>query len=319
MKVSDLRESKEQRLVKKIQGVLTPELLKPQFRACWNPSNPMAGHCYAATEALYHLLGGPQSGWKPVRGKDPQGVTHWWLQRGEERLDPTGEQYEEPPYAAGHPGGFLTREPSKRARIIMQRVTEAVSPRRQQDMMVEFSCGSCMYLAYVLNKKFGLPIGGFVGDSDDDGTLDDTVHVWAELPDGRVADIYGVHDWDEFYAKWNDVAEDQGFFEYESNLDPDWVLSLAKQGKWTPQRQRIHQQTLKNAYRAVVDILQKEIEDEQPSRSKYEPQTALDYMIDDTGGLGTAPTSQRTQGIDSHGYGPNYVSDLIDLGPEWSD
>ena len=51
-----------QSLIKKIQSVLTPDLLK----GMWNKKfdNPLAGHCYVAAETLYWMLGGPESDWK---------------------------------------------------------------------------------------------------------------------------------------------------------------------------------------------------------------------------------------------------------------
>ncbi|MGD9638658.1 MAG: hypothetical protein AB7U85_06325 [Alphaproteobacteria bacterium] len=119
---------REALLISQIKKVLTPDLLKPEFRASYIETNPMAGHCYAASEALYHLLGGSNSGYTPCRGKDDLGVTHWWLQnKGGEILDPTAEQYlsvgRTPPYKNGKGGGFLTKLPSKRAREIIRRVS----------------------------------------------------------------------------------------------------------------------------------------------------------------------------------------------------
>ena len=49
-------ESYEQ-LMDEIKKVLTPDLLKGMWKND-NPNNPLAGHCYAATEALYWILGG---------------------------------------------------------------------------------------------------------------------------------------------------------------------------------------------------------------------------------------------------------------------
>jgi hypothetical protein len=111
--------------IQRIQQVLTPDLLKPQFRK--KGEHPLYGHCYAASEALYHKLGGKNKGYKPVRGKDEKGITHWWLlDKDGNILDPTSEQYTskglEPPYENGRPAGFLTREPSKRAREILRRI-----------------------------------------------------------------------------------------------------------------------------------------------------------------------------------------------------
>ncbi|MBS3908071.1 MAG: hypothetical protein KGZ93_00330 [Actinobacteria bacterium] len=109
-----------------IQEVLSPDLLKSAY-VIINKGNPMYGHCYAATEALYYLLGGKESGWQPCRGKDAEGVTHWWLRNADGQiLDPTVEQYttvgKKPPYASGRNGPFLTQQPSKRANEIIARV-----------------------------------------------------------------------------------------------------------------------------------------------------------------------------------------------------
>ena len=41
-------------IIKKIQSVLTPDLLKGMWKKDFD--NPMAGHCYAATEALYWII-----------------------------------------------------------------------------------------------------------------------------------------------------------------------------------------------------------------------------------------------------------------------
>lgn len=115
-----------------IRGVLTPDLLKPAFRA--GGAHPAHGHCYAASEALWHMLGGPASGLTPCRGRDGDGIVHWWLDDDAGRvLDPTAGQYlaagKAPSYAAGRRGGFLTRAPSTRAREIMRRVAERIEGR----------------------------------------------------------------------------------------------------------------------------------------------------------------------------------------------
>lgn len=111
----------------RIKQHLTPDLLKPRFRRKAEGQHPTFGHCYVAAEALYHLLGGREAGLKAVRGRDDQGIVHWWLEDAEGAiLDPTAEQYTSkglsPPYERGRAAGFLTREPSKRARVLMDRV-----------------------------------------------------------------------------------------------------------------------------------------------------------------------------------------------------
>jgi 2-polyprenyl-3-methyl-5-hydroxy-6-metoxy-1,4-benzoquinol methylase len=116
----------EENSINKILRVLTPDLLKRDYVEA-NKTNETYGHCYAASEALYHLLGGKASGLVPMNGKDSNGVVHWWLRSKDSRvIDPTATQYTSiglnPPYEAGKGGGFLTKEPSRRAQTIIDRV-----------------------------------------------------------------------------------------------------------------------------------------------------------------------------------------------------
>jgi hypothetical protein len=82
------------------------------------------GNCYVASEALFHLLGGKAAGYKPMRmhtGTD----THWFLMHVETGLvlDPTASQFDTPPdYSKAVGCGFLTKDPSKRAKKLMQEI-----------------------------------------------------------------------------------------------------------------------------------------------------------------------------------------------------
>ena len=113
-------------LLQNIKNNLTPDLLKKEY-VDQNKTNPMFGHCYVATEALYHLL--QNKDYKPHRAKDKNNIVHWWLQniKTKEILDPTADQYyslgEKPPYGNGKCGGFLTKQPSKRAKKLIDRIT----------------------------------------------------------------------------------------------------------------------------------------------------------------------------------------------------
>ena len=93
-------------------------------RAPWKGSaNPLAGHCYVASEAAWHAMGGKDSGYVPQTIRH-EGATHWYLRHAEHGtiLDLTASQFSTPvPYAKGRGCGFLTREPSKRARIVLER------------------------------------------------------------------------------------------------------------------------------------------------------------------------------------------------------
>lgn len=111
-------------IIAKVQRALSPDLLSGRWKV---QTHPLEGHCYIAAEALWHLLGPDE--WRPFCAsyKDEGGkATHWWLEHRitGERADPTREQYEpdEPPYHIGKPMRFLTKAPSKRARIVIDRV-----------------------------------------------------------------------------------------------------------------------------------------------------------------------------------------------------
>jgi len=44
----------------------------------------MFGHCYVATEGLYHLL--QSSEYFPHCARDEDGIVHWWLEDGTGKL-----------------------------------------------------------------------------------------------------------------------------------------------------------------------------------------------------------------------------------------
>ena len=114
-------------LIKQIKSLLSPAMLKREYRDK-NKDNPMFGHCYVATEALFYCLG--DSNFKPMRGRDSNGIVHWWLMNtlSGEILDATSEQYTSvglnPPYESGRGGGFLTKFPSKRCLMVIQKTQD---------------------------------------------------------------------------------------------------------------------------------------------------------------------------------------------------
>lgn len=86
------------------------------------------GNCYVTCEALFHLLGGKAAGWTP-RTVRHEGDVHWYLVKApdgwscQQILDPTASQFKTPPpYHLGRGRGFLTKNPSKRAREMMDRM-----------------------------------------------------------------------------------------------------------------------------------------------------------------------------------------------------
>ena len=121
-------------LIEQIKAVLTPDLLKGMWKAPDGAAHPTAGHCYAATESLYWMLGGPNGEYTPyvlsqLTSPDLLGAgeTHWFLRNKAGRiLDVTVEQFEGCPinYTQGKANGMMTNPVggSKRARTIMARV-----------------------------------------------------------------------------------------------------------------------------------------------------------------------------------------------------
>lgn len=118
--------------IRTVRSTLTPDLLKPEYRAR-NRKNPMAGHCAVATQSLYHLLGGKHAGYTPMQLQH-EGASHWFLRaRDGHVLDATADQFRTPvPYAEGVARGFMTprhgrrvQPPSQRAQVVIDRAKRA--------------------------------------------------------------------------------------------------------------------------------------------------------------------------------------------------
>lgn len=109
-------------LVRQVQSHLSPDLLDPSRKGTGR--GPQGGHCYVASQALWHLLGGKRSGYTPQVGPAPGGGTHWWLRqdRTGRVLDPTASQFPRYDYNQGTGKGFQTQKPSKRAAVLIDRV-----------------------------------------------------------------------------------------------------------------------------------------------------------------------------------------------------
>jgi hypothetical protein len=107
-----------------IRECLTDDLLKPKIRKRYRPV-PTTGHCYVATETLYHLLTDKDKKiFKPHYVKI-DGDTHWFLMNERRNLmfDPTYDQFPSlPDYGSGKRCGFLTKKPSSRSKILIGRV-----------------------------------------------------------------------------------------------------------------------------------------------------------------------------------------------------
>jgi hypothetical protein len=104
-----------------IRFSLTDELRKPGYG-----SHPMSGFCYVASEAFYHIMGGKRAGFTPCTIKH-EGVSHWYLKHKSGRIvDITVDQFKTvPDYSKGRGRGFLTKDPSKRAQIVIDRAKKS--------------------------------------------------------------------------------------------------------------------------------------------------------------------------------------------------
>lgn len=111
------------RLARCVSGALlrSDDLRRPPYRG--HP-DPIRGHCYIASEALFHLLGGRRAGWQAQHIRH-EGAPHWYLRNAAtgEVLDPTADQFRSPvAYQRGRGIGFLTRAPSRRTRALLSRL-----------------------------------------------------------------------------------------------------------------------------------------------------------------------------------------------------
>lgn len=105
-------------LIQAIKSALTNEDRLPQYR---NDPNPMRGHCYVASEVLYHMT---NKKLQPKRIKH-ENSSHWFLYDSEndEIIDITASQFKTPVhYELARGCGFLTLNPSKRAQTVMKRL-----------------------------------------------------------------------------------------------------------------------------------------------------------------------------------------------------
>lgn len=123
--------------IRAVVGAVHRALYRPEARALLSTSeaeavqcgaHPFTGHCYVASEAVYHLLGGKAFGLTPMVLRVPGG-THWYLrwdrQRASGRLDrlyvdPTREQFGPlPAWEEGRGCGLQTRQPSTRCLALL--------------------------------------------------------------------------------------------------------------------------------------------------------------------------------------------------------
>jgi len=100
-----------------LQENLSFDLIKKQHKGI----TPIHGACYIASEALYHLL--KENYQLTIKRYKIDQITHWWLECNGAIIDPTKEQFDfDYPYCFGKKCNFLTKEPSKRCKILLERM-----------------------------------------------------------------------------------------------------------------------------------------------------------------------------------------------------
>lgn len=108
-----------------VVSVLSDDLLRKPWVSMENKT-PVTGHCYVACEAMHYCLGGKKSDWVPHFIRH-EGMPHWFLKnlKTGEIIDPTVSQFKKtPPYEEGKGKGFMTKKPSKRAQIVIERMNK---------------------------------------------------------------------------------------------------------------------------------------------------------------------------------------------------
>jgi len=110
-----------------IKSILTPEFLSKKYKE-ENEKNPMYGHCYHTTQAMYYLLDHKDT-LEAYTAIDYKGEQHWWLKDKNNGLiiDITADQYfninKKPPYDKGKARqwyGWKNRPHKRTFKLIMK-------------------------------------------------------------------------------------------------------------------------------------------------------------------------------------------------------
>jgi len=114
-------------IIEIIQKSLSSDLLNKKITPIRN--NPLYGHCYVATEALYYLLDDDEKiNYTPATIK-VNGITHWFLKHKEtgDIIDITKEQFNTNlDYTNSRNRFFLSPNISKRTLILLNRIYEKI-------------------------------------------------------------------------------------------------------------------------------------------------------------------------------------------------
>jgi hypothetical protein len=97
-----------------------PKYVKEPYRGDWTPDKPTTGYCYVVAEVGYHHFA--PKGSCPCVMKTGANETHWFVRTPMgEVIDLTSDQFNEPlDYSKGKPQNFMTKEISKRGKILAE-------------------------------------------------------------------------------------------------------------------------------------------------------------------------------------------------------
>lgn len=113
-------------LINLIVDSLSDDLLSDEYRKLLN-RNKYTGHCYVATEVMYYLMDEKiKSEYVPSTLK-VNNITHWFLKNkiNGHIIDITKKQFNfNLDYTKSINKGFLTKFPSKRALILINKINE---------------------------------------------------------------------------------------------------------------------------------------------------------------------------------------------------
>jgi hypothetical protein len=98
--------------------VMGTKYVKEPYKADWTPAKPTTGYCYVVAEVVYHYLA--PKGSRPFVMKTGMNESHWFIRTpSNEVIDLTADQFDEPlDYLKGKPQNFLTKEISKRGKVL---------------------------------------------------------------------------------------------------------------------------------------------------------------------------------------------------------
>lgn len=107
-----------------VKEAMSPDLVRPKYRTkIEEGAHPLTGACYVVCEAIWHLMGEKKSGLKPHYVKVDDDNHFYLVDEKGKVIDPTVEQFsKKPKYTEGKPFGWMTVQPSERARKLMKRI-----------------------------------------------------------------------------------------------------------------------------------------------------------------------------------------------------